>query len=145
MKTLKFLLVLCAISLLCIGNMMAQNEKTIVVTTEEFTFFSSCANENITGTETLEMIYWENGYLGKWSYTAVGETSGAIYESHGVEPLRVIEKPLLGWGVTIAHTALVKRDGIAFGVVHYTYHINVTPDGVVRVENYINKMHLKCL
>src|SRR5512137_1531338 len=100
MKTLKFLLLLCAITLICMSNVMAQNEKTTVVTTEGFTVYSLCAEENITGTETLEMKSWNNGYLGKWSFTAVGVISGAIYEGHGVESFRVIDKPLLGWGMT---------------------------------------------
>jgi hypothetical protein len=143
MKTLKILLVFCAITIFCMGNVMAQNQKTTVVTTEEFTLYSICGEENITGTETFEMTFWNNGYLGKWSFTAVGETSGAIYEGHGIEPFRYIDKPLSGEGMTITHTGLVRRNGLPISMVHYTYNLNITPDGVARVDHWL--YNFRCL
>jgi hypothetical protein len=137
MKTLKFLAVLILLPGLAISNLFGQKPvKKVVQAYIDIPF--ACTNQDLAGTLTVEITYF-NSHLQERLYgTMIGQTDGLEYYFDGINNIQ--DKGNWDeWGIkAITYTwpgnYHISRDGKLIGIVYFAYHITVNANGEVSVE-----------
>jgi len=135
MKTIKFLMVLVAISFFTIDNGVAQpasnDNKTTSIVTSNYIGLAFCGSEQVKGTMTVEMTQWDKlRYQKKTTFILEGQVSHAQYIGFGIINFHRNDMPELGWNRTYTQTFSVTKDGVPVGYSHVNYHDTYNPDGV---------------
>ena len=136
MKTLKFFMVPCVLTLVAMSTAIAQpNNKDFGENTTPYTGTAFCGTEVVKGTLTLE---WKVTVENEWFQTKrhwslIGQESGAHYEADNVMNVHYKIAPS---GVEYENFTLhmrVKRDNVPLGFIHENFHFTVDPNGNLTV------------
>jgi len=142
MKTLKFLTILCAVTLFSLGF---TNPNPPVYWSESIPYsdIALCGTEKVEGWIYLNGMTLENGKTQVKMYVSLFGESGAHYESTEIDNLNFRNNPNGGWVGTGTSTWHLTKDNVPVAIQHFNWRLYINPDGSDTPE-YFN-VHFRCI
>lgn len=135
MKTLKLFIVIGILGIFAFGNINAQPQKEVIVSTDYMCLPDDYAGEELCGDVHAVLTFWEGKFQVRCSGIMEGSVSGDLYtlretDNSNTKALKegtaVNDKYVL--------TMLLKKDGAPAIVCHYQYHLTINANGEVILE-----------
>jgi hypothetical protein len=139
MKTLKFFMVPCVLTLFAVSTVNAQpKNKDFGEMTIPLSSIAFCGTEVVTGTITIE---WKVTVPDEWFqqkvyYSLVGKESGGHYEGKSIFNVHYRINPNGVQYENYTRHSFIKRDNVPLGYVHENFHYTVNANGDLTVNLY---------
>lgn len=139
MKTLKFLMLLCVVTLFATSTAIAQPPIVGELTEPYPEGPSICGDDVVSGTWTIQWKLWSDKaqFIYTWSLNGeLGEYEGrAINNSHN----HILPNGSANYTEEV--TMIVKRNGKPYAVGHQVYHFTLNANGEITVDFWKPVMH----